>query len=254
MRTIEPRAWLVIGFLMMTACASPWNKHQQKLAEYQQDGDWDGAMEETQWLINNALMFAPPEERSPALDADRYLLLADCATRAGRTKEALDALREALMRDPSSAPSIRRKLERLPLSPAERKRIEAEYAWNMAALAPGDPGWVESQREMGRCWSYRVKEVRVRRSWTQRTEHGKEQRVSYDARPWLYYAEQDRWVVDGEWMTDAGAEMQVVGAAEQPRYRAILAADGGFLTERWHLVRNPSAAGFRRHNSLELFC
>lgn len=223
--------WLLVIAAIAAACASPWSKHQQTLAEYESAGNWEGAMREARWLIDNALMFAPPEERSPALEADRYLLLADCATRAGKTREALEALREALMRDPTSAPSIYRKLERLPLSPAERKRIEAEFAWNMAAMAPGDPGWVESQRQLSGCWSYRVRQIRLHRQRVAQTERGRERQITYDARAWRYDVDTDRWVVDSTWMADAGGEIHVLGTPEPPRFQAVLAADGGFLTD-----------------------
>jgi hypothetical protein len=225
------RIWLLILVCVAGGCASPWSKHQQQLAQYESAGDWEGAMREARWMIDNALMFAPAEERSSTVDADRHLLLADFATRAGKTREAVEALREALMRDPTSTPSILRKLERLPLSPAERKRIEAEFAWNMAVLAPGDPGWIESQRQLGGCWSYRVRQIRLHRPRVTQTERGREQQVSYDARAWRYDAETGQWLADSVWTPNAGAENHVLGTPEPPRFRAVLAADGGFLSD-----------------------
>jgi hypothetical protein len=226
------RRWrLVAPLILLAACASPWAKHQNALVEYEQAGDWNAAISETKWLIDNSLLFAPQEQRSPASDADRYLMLADFSTRAGRVSEALDALREAMILDPSCAPSVRLKLDRLPLSPSERKRIETEFAWNLTALAPGSPGWLESQRVQGGCWSYRVKQIRIRQTLVERGDSGKQRRIIYDARPWHYDADLDTWRVDGGWMISAGGEIETLGGAASTRYQAIQKADGGFFTD-----------------------
>src|SRR5438477_963039 len=85
--------------LLAASCSSPWQEHQKQLAEAEHSGDWDQALNETKWLIDNAMAYGPQAQRDPAAEADRYLMLADFATHAGKTSQAIEALREALMLD-----------------------------------------------------------------------------------------------------------------------------------------------------------
>ncbi len=222
-------AWLV-PLLLAVGCGTPWVKHERRMAEAESAGDWNGAMQEVQWLIDNAMFLGPKESRSREAEADRYLLYADFAIRAGHNKAAVRALREALMLDPTCAPSVRMKVARMPLSPAERERVDTEFAWNLTALAPGEIE-TEADRSGGRCWSYRASEIRIRGDQIQRTERGKERQLRYDMRPWRYEARTDQWTPEGDWLIDAGAETQVFGAPSQLRYEVIRAANGGFLTD-----------------------
>src|SRR5262249_5494913 len=71
---------------------------------------------------------------------------------------------------------------------------------------------------------------RIRKQRTERTARGMERQVSYDARPWRFDAQQGRWSVEGEWVSDAGTESELVDGPQQPRYRALVSASHQFYT------------------------
>jgi hypothetical protein len=219
-------AWLLaVG---VAACApSTWERHQTALREHTAKGQWKAARAEEQWLINNAFLQAPVEARTREAEAARQLRLAQLAAKTGDTRAAVQALREALTTDPSQAKAIRAQLDALPLSPAEAAQIKPEFAWNLAALAPGENA--PSQTEPGACWSYRVQEVRIRQQRTMRTTNGMERQVTYDARSWVYDSGAHRWSSDGVWLNDSGTETEPVDGPQRPRYRAVVAAAHEFL-------------------------
>ncbi|MBI3785127.1 MAG: hypothetical protein HY270_17185 [Deltaproteobacteria bacterium] len=224
------RLW-VVWLALLVGCTSNWKKHEIQLIEAERSSDWAHAKSEAHWLIDNAFVEAPPEERSTADEADRYLRLADIAAKSGDNKQAVEALRQALMIDSSCAGSVRTKLERLDLPARERQRVFEEFAWNIAALGPDDSGLLEYQREQAQCWSYHVREIRIRHNLVINTDHGRERRVSYDARPWRFDAESERWIQEGNWMLDAGSESEAVEGPPSGRYQAVVAADRAFYAD-----------------------
>jgi hypothetical protein len=225
------RRTAVLLVLVALGCTSTWQKHQEMLAQHMESGDWDHATSEARWLVDNSFVHAPHDQRSPQAEADRNLRLADMATRAGNAKQAIEALRQALILDPSCAPSVQKKIDRLPLTSDQMQRVRSEFAWNMAALTLDDADLIEHQREQGRCWSYRVREIRVRHNLMQKTSDGKERQVRYDARSWSFDAQAGAWHPDGNWMIDVGTESEAVEGPQSPRYRAIIAADHGFYVD-----------------------
>lgn len=144
---------------------------------------------------------------------------------------AVDALRDALAADPHQAAAVKAELPHLPLPAAEIDRLEREFAWNVAALAPKDDAWLRGDDTGSQCWSYRVREVRVRHRRTLKGEAGMEREVTYDARPWVFDAATRWWHPDGPWIKDAGTEIELVAGPEQPRYQAITAADHQFYAD-----------------------
>jgi hypothetical protein len=140
-------------------------------------------------------------------------------------------LRQALTTDPHQAPKIRARLAKLPVSAVERERLQREFAWNSAALAPADDAMLQADRDQPECWSYRAREVRIRHRRTLRTADGMQRRVTYAARAWQFDADTRVWRPDGGWLEDAGAEVELVDGPAQPRYRAVVAANHGFYVE-----------------------
>lgn len=224
--------WVVLVVIGVTACVpSLWERHQKALHEDSANADWAAAVAEQQWLIKNATLQAPPEERNRQAEAKRQLRLAQFAAKAGDTKTALQALRDALTTDPSQAPAVRRQLDALQLSPAQAERVKYEFAWNLAALDPGEELPAQAERGAPECWSYRVQEVRIRHQLTIRTANGMERQVTYDARPWVYDAAARRWSADGGWVDEAATETEPVDGPQRGRYRAVVAADHEFLAD-----------------------
>lgn len=223
--------WICILVLGLGACTSAWERHQAALREHAANAEWDGATAEARWLIDNAFLQAPAGERTTEADSVRQLRLAHVAAKAGDTRAAVQALREALTTDPSRADAIRAQLAALPLSVAEADRVQREFAWNIAALAPSDDALLQQQRVDAECWSYRVREVRIRRQRTVRTGNGLERQVTYDARPWVFDAGARRWSADGEWVNDIGTEIEPVDGPQRPRYRALTDADHEFYAD-----------------------
>jgi hypothetical protein len=215
--------------IFVAACGSAWDQHHTRLAEHEASGAYAGAIAEQRWLIDNAFYEAPSAERSDAAEAKRYLHLAELAGKSGNVRLAVQALREALTTDPDQAAAIRAQLDRLPLSPADAERLKREFAWNSAALAPnGDlsTGATETQ-----CWSYNIREVRIRHRRTVNAPEGMQRQVTYDARPWRFDAETGQWRAEGNWVVDAGTEVELIAGPSQPRYRAVTAADHEFYAD-----------------------
>lgn len=223
------RLWVFLLFL--PACTSIWERHQHHLAEYEARGDYRAAVVEAGWLVDNAFMHAPDAERSEAADAARYLRMAKVAAQAGNLRLAVEALRQTLTLDPHQVANVRAQLDRLPLRPAERERLDREFAWNSAALAPSDDALLQEPSGRARCWSYRVREVRIRHRRTFKTEEGMMRQVTYDARPWAFDVRSGQWDAEGDWITDAGTENELIVGPEQPRYRAFIAAEHQFYAD-----------------------
>ena len=211
------------------ACSSTWERRESSLAEHEANREYAKAIADERWLINNADHEAPEAKRSHAAEAERYLHLAELAARAGRLDLAVSALRHALTSDPHQAGAVRAALDKLPLSPAELENRRQEFAWNSAALAPS--GAPAGDHNGTRCWSYRVREIRLRHQRTVRAAEGLQRQATYDARPWAFHADSHQWQAEGPWINDAGTEVEAVDGPEQPRYRAITANQHQFFAD-----------------------
>ena len=215
--------------MVLDACAtSSWQQHSLSLEQARANNQLDLALQEQRWLIDHAFRDAPKEQRTRQAEVDRYLGLADLTARAGETGETIETLRLALETDPSRHQAIMDRLAALPLPPAERKRVEAEFRWNIMVLLPNLP---PPQDDLLPCWPYRVREIRVRRTEVRQGMEGAQRLVSYDARSWVYNPERDAWFPDGDWFDDIGGETEPINGPTRPRYEAIVAANGGFFTE-----------------------
>jgi hypothetical protein len=214
--------------LLFIGCTVGWPKHTEQLHAAEAGHDLDAAIAEERWLIDHAVEEAPPSELGKRAEVDRYLKLADLAAAAGNVGEAIGALRLALQIDSSRYEEVLRRLEQLPLAPPERKRVQAEFYWNIQVLEPSAPPPTENLLP---CYTYRVREVHVRATEVHQGVGAGERRISYNARSWLYDAASDSWRADGDWVKDISAETERLGGPPRARYRAIAAADGGFFAE-----------------------
>lgn len=223
--------WTCVLLLFLAGCTSIWERHQDKLADYEARGEYTKATAEMRWQIDNAFYHAPYRERTAAAEAARYRHLAALAAKDGDLHLAVKSLREALATDPSQAPEVRAQLEKLPLSAAERDRLRREFAWNTAALAPADATLLTAEPETTTCWSYRVREVQIRTQRVVSTPAGRQRQLTYDARSWVFDAASGRWRMDGGWVRDDGTEVELVNGPGQPRYRALATAEHQFYAD-----------------------
>jgi hypothetical protein len=223
------RRWWFLLLLAVAACTSAWERHESSLAKDEAEGLYSQAIAEERWLIDHTSEEAPEGERSPEADAKRHLHLAQLAAKAGRLDLAVRELRRALTTDPHQADAVEAALEQLPLPPAELELRKQEFAWNSAALAPEDKP--RGKPRSTYCWSYRVREVRLRHQRTVRTADGLQRQATYDARPWAFHAQSRQWQVEGPWRTDVGTEVEAVDGPGQPRYRALTAAQHEFFVD-----------------------
>ncbi len=227
--------WLpvCIGAAAVIAACGPstWEQHQALLSSHAEAGNWAAATDDAQWLIDKSLLQAPRDERSPEAEASRYLRLAQLAARAGKTRIAVDALRETVMRDPTQAENVRRSIEALSVSADELARIKHEFAWNMAALSTSDATLLQQERAAAQCWSYRVREVRLHKNRVRQVEGGSDRELTYDSRSWIFDVSARTWTVEGGWVEDAATEIERVGGPQQPRFRALSAAPHQFYAE-----------------------
>lgn len=223
--------WLVVLVAVtVTGCTSTWERHQTQFAEAEARGDYLQALSEQQWMIENAFIFGPREEHTPEADAKRYLQLAKLAAKTGKYELAVRSLKLALETDPTRAPAVRRQLDALPLSPKERERLDREFAWNIAALQPGDDALpLDADEDV--CWSYRVSEVHIQHQITASTPDGMQRQVTYEARTWAYDSATQHWHPMGGWVVDAGSETEWVAGPSRPRYRALVTAGARFYTD-----------------------
>jgi hypothetical protein len=224
------RRFVVLVVVVLAGCTSTWERHQTQLAEAEAHGDYLKAVREQRWMIDNAFLLGPRSEHNFEADARRYRHLAKLAAKTGNYRLAVDALKQALAADPSQAAAVRRQLDALPLTPSERAKLNSEFSWNITALRPGDDGGPPAVDE-NQCWSYRVREVRVTHQRTVSTADGLQRQVTYDARTWTFDSDTQRWHATGRWITDAGTETEWVDGPSQPRYQALVAANGRFYTD-----------------------
>ncbi|MBI4515313.1 MAG: hypothetical protein HY699_05800 [Deltaproteobacteria bacterium] len=222
------RLAVILLLLVSAGCSTAWQRHGRAFQEAQADGKLDEALREQQWLIDHAFSDAPAAERGKRAEAERYLNLAALTAQAGNGNDAIEALRLALQTDPTHHEAVLRQLEQLPLPPRERRRVTAEFRWNLLALLPGV---VVPDDSLLPCWPYRVRQVQVHRIEVRQGVGGGERIITYDGRSWVYDPEADSWHPDGGWVADLGAETERVLGPTRPRYRAIVAADGGFFAE-----------------------
>ncbi len=199
------------------------------MASHEGRGEYAAAAADARWLVDHGFEAAPESERSAEAEAARSLDLARLAAKAGNVPVAVEALRDALAADPHQAAAVRAELAALPVGPAERSRLNQEFAWNIAALAPAGSGALPDEPAAARCWSYRVREIRIRRSITVGGPTQKERQVTYDARSWRFDSASSMWSPESDWVEDAGAEIELANGPEQPRYRAIVAAPHQFI-------------------------
>ncbi len=150
---------------------------------------------------------------------------------AGDTAGAVRTLRQVLMVEPEAADVVAQRIADLPLDEATRRKVQEEFAWNLAALAPHEALLPPSQGNTGECWSYEVEEVRLLRQRTitlgGRTEH----HVTYDVRPWTYDDRARRWTPAGPWQSSAGMEVEYADGPPRPQYRALIRAERQFYAE-----------------------
>jgi len=223
--------WFCVLFVLLAACTSTWDRHRSKLYEHETNGQYAAALGDAQWLIDNAFYQAPPAQQTPAAEARRYLHLARLAARAGNPRLAVEALHQALAADPQQAAAVRTQIERLPLDASEIDRLKRQFAWDINVLAPSDDTLLGALREHEDCWSYRVREVRIRRRRTVKTADGMQRQLTYDARSWVFDVRSGHWNTEDEWRRDAGTEVELVDGPAQPRYQALEAADHHFYAD-----------------------
>lgn len=223
--------WYWALLILLAGCTTAWERQQSRLAEHEARSNYAAASADVRWQLANAFFVAPAQERTPAAEAARYLHLSDLAVKSGDPRAAVEALRDALTADPHQASAVRVRLDRLPLSANEIDRLKREFEWNIAALAPGADSLLHEAHDEAECWSYRVREVRVRHRRTVRTADGMERQVTYDARLWVFDMHSGNWNPESAWVNDAGMEVELVNGPQQPRYRAVVAADRHFYAD-----------------------
>ena len=225
-----------IAFLLLPTvllgCMTAWERHTKHLNDALANQEIDDAVNEQQWLIENASSEAPVPQRGKEAEFNRQVRLADLYMLQGNADAAVEELRTALQTDPARHEEVRRRLAQLPLTPAERRRVTEEFHWNLNALHPETVGTAEGAADAPpECWSYRAREIHVRRTEVRQGLEGGERWISYDVRPWIYDERKRAWQAEGSWVDDMGAETERISGPSRPRYRAITAADGGFFTE-----------------------
>jgi hypothetical protein len=222
------RRLALLASILLAGCSTAWQKHSAELDSALLQHDSEAALHEEHWLIDHAFREAPPEARGKHAEMKRLLTLADLCAETGNINEAIETLRLALQTDPEQHEAIMQRLARLPLAPSDRRHFEAEFRWNLKALLPGTAMPDDDQLP---CWSYRVRQIQVRRTEVHQAPEGSERVISYNARSWVYDADKNTWHADGDWVQDIGAESERTQGPQRARYRAIVAADGGFFVE-----------------------
>lgn len=214
---------------LFTGCASSWERHVE-LVEIRRDaGDYAGAAHAQKWLVDHSFRDAPERERGPHWEASRLLDLAELQGRSGQTSAAVATYREVLRFDPTQIEAVLVGIGMLDLPESRRNSIMDELVQNvvvidqrvLVGLAADEPS----------CYSYVAQQIQVRRRDRSMGAEGFEHHLTYNARPWVFDASRGVWRADGEWILDAGAETQRVNGPPNPRYQAILDADGGFYVD-----------------------
>jgi len=219
----------VAVLVVLSACTSSWERHEQSAIDKRAAGDFAGAAQAQKWLVDNSFQDAPSSQRGPRWEAQRLLDLADLQARSGQTAAAIDTYREILRVDPTVIEAVLVGVGMLDIPEERRNALMDELVQNvvvidqrvLVGIAPSE----------GRCFSYVAHEIRIRRRDRTTGPQGFEHHVIYDARPWMFDAGHETWRADGEWISDAGSEIQRVNGPPNPRYQAILDADGGFYVD-----------------------
>lgn len=219
----------VVVLMAMAGCTSSWDRHKQLVQDRQATGDYLGAAQAQKWLVDHALQDGPTTERGPRWEAARLLELGDMQAKSGQPAAAVESYREVLRIDPTLIEPVLVGVGMLEIPEERRNALMDELVQNVVVIdqrvligiAPNE----------GRCYSYVAHEIRVRRRERTTGPKGFEHRITYDARPWVFDAGHQTWRADGEWITDAGSEVQRVNGPPNPRYQAIDEADGGFYVD-----------------------
>ena len=199
------------------------------VADRRASGDYAGAAQAEKWLVDNSFQDAPNAERGPRWEAARLLDLGDFQARSGQTIAAIDTYREVLRVDPTLIEQVLVGIGMLDLPEERRNALMDELVQNvvvidqrvLVGISPSEP----------KCFSYVAHQIRIRRRDRTTGTEGFEHHVNYDARPWVFDMAHESWRADGEWIEDAGTEVQRVNGPPNPRYQAILDADGGFYVD-----------------------
>ncbi|GIW42087.1 MAG: hypothetical protein KatS3mg076_2664 [Candidatus Binatia bacterium] len=219
---------VVAGACSFLSPRESWRATERRVDELTAQGRYREALELQQWIVAHAFERAPEEEQTPEKEARRVYRLADLYGRTGDTVRALEAYREVLRLAPDRLEDVLVGIDLLPLPEEERDAIMETFVRNALAI---EPGLVLPGQDSSGCWTYRVEQVQVRRIVTRNSQEGLEKVVTYDVRPWLYDARNKTWRPEGSWRTDAGSEVLGPGRVENPRFHAMLDADGGFFAE-----------------------
>lgn len=218
-----------VVLLLLCGCTSSWDRHKQLVADRSAAGDWEGAAQAQKWLVDHDYRDAPDGERGPRFEAVRLLDLGDYLARAGQIPAAVETYREVLTVDPSQIEAVLVGIGMLEIPEERREALMDELVQNVVVIDQRVLlGLSPAER---RCWSYVAHEIRVRRQDRSTGLQGFEHHVVYDARPWVFDVGRQSWRADGEWIADAGSEVQRVNGPPNPRYNAILDADGGFYVD-----------------------
>jgi hypothetical protein len=219
----------VVMTVLVAGCTSTWEHHQQLVAQRTASGDYEGAVAAQKWLVDNSFLEAPTQEKGPRWDAARMMELGDLQGKAGQNAAAIATYRDILLVDPTQVENVLVGIGMLDLPEDKRNALMDEIVQNvqvidqrvLVGIAPTEP----------KCFSYVAHEIRIRQRDRTMGGQGFEHQVTYDARPWVYDVAHGTWRADGEWIADAGSETQKVNGPPNPKYQAVLDADGGFYVD-----------------------
>jgi len=219
----------VVVLLMMSGCASSWDRHQELVTQRKADGDYLGAASAQKWLVDHSFQDAPSTERGTRWDGVRLLDLADLQARSGETVAAVDSYREVLRIDPTLIEPVLVGVGMLEIPEERRNALMDELVQNVVVI--DQRVLIGITPNVAKCFSYVAHEIRVQRRNRTNGPQGFEHHLMYDSRPWVFDAGHETWRADGEWINDAGSETQRVNGPPNPRYQAIGDADGGFYVD-----------------------
>jgi hypothetical protein len=218
-----------VAFLLLAGCTSTWDRQTQVVKERVAASDWEGAAQAQNWLVQNAYTDAPKAELGPRFEAARLLDLGDYLARSGQTIAAVETYREVLRVDPSQIEAVLVGVGMLEIPEDKRNALMDEFVQNVVVIDQRVLLGISPAEQ--RCWSYVAHEIRVRRQDRSTGLQGFEHHIVYDARPWVFDVQRQTWRADGEWINDAGSEVQRVNGPPNARYRAVLDADGGYYVD-----------------------
>ncbi len=218
-----------VGLMLLAGCASSWERHKELVDVRRGAGDYAGAAHAQQWLVDHGFTDAPSREKGPRWDAERMLDLADLQGRDGQTSAAIQTYREVLRIEPNQIEAVLVGVGMLDLPESRRNALMDELVQNvvvidqrvLVGIAPNEPS----------CYSYVAHQIQIRRRDRSMGAEGFEHHLTYDARPFVFDIARGSWRADGEWIVNAGSESQRVHAAPNPRFQAVIDADGGFYVD-----------------------